>query len=144
MTESYLMSTIHTSKKYNYLSAFLAFFLWGSWAFYVNTDGVSQTGVISAITQGTYSFIITLLMTHFITFQFNKFSDGIFRIVLPPVITVCITGTILIYIHKMAGTPSILLTVSPALTVALLFSFCTVYKLHLESQLQREKNDQLQ
>jgi len=136
------MSTIQTSKKYNYLSAFAAFFLWGSWAFFINNDGASHTGVISAMTQGSYSFIITLLMTRFLTFQFNRFSEGIFRIVLPPVITVCITGTILIYIHKMAGTPSILFTVSPALTVALFYSFYTVYKLHLESQLQRENNDQ--
>ena len=143
MTGSYLMNSIHTSKKYNFLSASLAFLIWGSWAFFINDDGVSHSGVVSAITQGSYSFIITLLMTHFITFQFNRISNGIYQIIVPPVITVSISGTILIYIHKMAGTPSILFTVSPALTVALLFSFYTVYKLHLESQLQRENNDQL-
>lgn len=136
------MSTIHTSKLYRYLSAFFAFLLWGGWAFFINDDENSHTGVISAITQGSFSFIITLFMTHFITFQFNKFSNGIVRIVLPPVITVSITGTMLILIHIMAGTPSILYTVSPALTVALLFSFFNVYKLHLASQIQGRINDQ--
>jgi len=136
------MSTIHTSKHYRYLSAFLAFLLWGGWAFFINDVGDSYTGVISGITQGSCSFIITLLMTHFIAFQFNKFPSGLCRIVLPPVITVSITGTMLIFIHIMAGTPSILLTVSPALMVALVFSFYTVYKLHSMSQRQGKTNDQ--
>ncbi len=136
------MSTTHTSKKYNYLSAVFAFLLWGGWAFYINNDGKSYLGAISGITQGSYSFIITLLMTHLITFQFNKFSRGIFKIIVPPVVTVSITGSALILIHLIAGTPSILLTVSPALTIALLFSFYTVYKLHLANQLQRKTDDQ--
>lgn len=136
------MSTIHISKHYRYLSAFLAFLLWGGWAFYINYDENSHAGVISGISQGSCSLIITLLITYFITFQFNKFSHCIFRIILPPVITVSITGSLLILIHIMVGTPSILFTVSPALTVALLFSFYTVYKLHLASQPQGRINDQ--
>ncbi len=135
------MSTIHTSKHYRYLSAILAFLLWGGWAFFVNHDMESNSGAIAAITQGSYSFIVTLLMTHLIAFQFNKLSSSILRIILPPVMTVGITSIILIYVHTMAGTPSILLTVSPALTAALLFSLYTTYKLHVASLLQREDND---
>lgn len=136
------MSTSQITKLYKYLSALLAFLLWGGWAFYINHDAESYSGLISGITQGSCSFIITLLMTQFIVLQFNRFASGMFRIVLPPVITVSITGTFLVLIHIMVETPSILFTVSPALTVALLYSFYTVYKLHLSSQIQRENNDQ--
>jgi len=116
--------------------------LWGGWAFFINDDGDSHSGIISGTAQGSCSFIITLFMTHSIAIQFNKFSSGIFRIFFPPVITVGITGTMLISVHIMVGTPSILVTVSPALTVALVFSFFTVYKLHVASQEQGRINDQ--
>jgi len=135
------MHTIKTSKHYKYLSAFFAFLIWGGWAFYINHEEESYTGVISGVVQGSCSFIITLLIAYFVTFQFNKFTNGIARVVLPPIITVCITGSMLIAIHIIAGTPAILYTVSPALTVALLFSFYTVYKLHLASQQQRKNNE---
>jgi len=135
------MGTIQTSKHYQYLSAFLAFLLWGGWAFLINNDGESDSGVISGITQGSCSFMITLFIAHFITFQFNKLSNGVMRIVLPPIITVGITGTMLVIIHIIVGTPEILYTVAPALTVALLFAFYTVYKLHVASQQMRKSND---
>lgn len=129
------MSTIQTSIPYRYLSAFLAFLLLGGWAFYINDHGDSHTEIIPGIILGSCSFIITLIMTHFISFQFNKFSSGILRIVLPPVITVNITGSMLIL---WQGHIQFCL---PPLIVALLFNFYTVYKLYLKSQLQREVND---
>ena len=135
------MNNINTSKQFTYISALLAFILWGGWAFYVNGESGNEARILSGITQGTFSFIITLLMTKVIAYQYNKFSRVIFKIFFPPIITVSITGTLLILIHVKVGTPAILKTVSPALTVALLFSFFTVYKLHLESiRLRKELN----
>ncbi len=133
------MSNIQTSKHYAVISALLAFLLWGGWSFYINDAGGYKTRVISGGTQGAYSFMITLLMTNFITFQYNKLSNTIFKILLPPFITVGVTGTMLVFIHIMVGTPSIFYTVSPALTVAFLFSFLTIYKLHFSIPTHKEK-----
>ncbi len=135
------MQTIRTSKKTRFLSASAAFFLWGGWAFFVNDDGGGDIGATAAITQGVYSFIVTLLMTHCITFLFNRLSTTTARIILPPTITVCTTGCILYFIHHLAGTPSIALTIAPALTVAFLFSLYIVSTLH--TTLQHRKNDRL-
>jgi hypothetical protein len=53
-----------TSRFYNVLSAFLAFFLWGGWAYFVNGSTDITRCLISGLTQGTASFIITLVMVH--------------------------------------------------------------------------------
>lgn len=129
------MHNIQTGKYYTFISALLAFLLWGGWAFYINNG---SSGNKSGITQGTCSFIITLLMTHSIAFQYNKLSNAILKTIFPPLITVSITGSILVSIHIIVGTPSVFYTVSPALTVALIFSFFTVYKLHSSGQKHRK------
>ncbi len=136
LAETYLQ----TSRTFQYISASLAFLLWGGWAYFINSGTTSTSGIVPAITQGSYSFIITLLMTHFITFQYNRIPAGVWRTFLPPVITISLTGTLLVFIHKLVGTPEILFTVTPALSIALLFSFYTVYKLHSSSPHERSHN----
>jgi len=135
------MKNINTSKRFTYISALLAFILWGGWAFYINGEFGNKSRILSGITQGTCSFIITLLMTKVIAYQYNQFSRMVCKILFPPIITVSITGTLLVLIHNKVGTPAIFETVSPALTVALLFGFFTIYKLHLEStRLRKDLN----
>ncbi len=132
---------IHTTKLYKYLSAFFAFLLWGGWAFYINHNAINHSGLISGIVQGCCSFVITLIITHFIVIQFNWFTNNIAKIILPPVITISFTSFFLVLIHSLAGTPSILYTVLPAISIAFLFAFFTVYKLHKTSQLQDKSDD---
>jgi len=135
------MNYIKTSKYFTYISALLAFILWGGWAYYVNDEFGSKSRILSSITQGTFSFIITLLMTKLIAYQYNIYPGKLFKIIFPPVITVSATGTLLVLIHIKVGTNSIFKTVYPALTVSLIFGFFTVYKLHLESaKIKKEYN----
>lgn len=119
-----------TSKFYNLMSALLAFLLWGGWAFYVNGQNDVTIGIISGITQGTASAVITLFMVRAVHWIYNTLPPTGLQVIIPAMLTVSFTGSSLAGIHFLAGTPEILFTILPALTVAFLFCLYTTFKLH--------------
>lgn len=122
---------IKTNSNYNLISAVLALLLWGGWSFYINSKVDSlEHGIISGMTQGICSFIITLFMTFLIDKQFNYFKNDTTKLFLPPICTVLLTGSFLTTVHHLIGTPSILYTLTPVLTVAFLFAVVTNFKLY--------------
>ena len=126
-----MTKTIKTDRSYNLISAILAFMLWGGWTFYINTKMDSlQHGIISGLTQGICSFFITLFMTFLIDKQFNYFKNDLAKLCLPPICTVLLTGSFLILVHHLIGTPSIVYTLTPVITVAFLFAVFTNLKLY--------------
>lgn len=120
---------VRTSRYFNLLSAIFAFILWGGWAYHINSQTSTQSGIVAGLTQGTASFLITLFMVHAITLLFHRFHHPFTKVLLPAVIVVCCTSLFLYTVHLVMGTPRILATILPALTVA--FSFClfTSFKL---------------
>ncbi|KAA8733720.1 hypothetical protein F4V57_06600 [Acinetobacter qingfengensis] len=130
-----MQTTVKNTQRYNIVSAIFAFCLWGGWSFYVNSQSTDwHTGVISGLAQGICSFIITLCMTFLIEKQFNFYQDKLAKSILPPLLTVILTGSCLFMIHYLIATPNIIKTISPALTVALLFAFFTNFKLYQQSK----------
>ncbi len=129
-----MSNPIKTTKKFRFLSSSIAFILWGGWAFFINQVDALQAGVISGVTQGTASFLITLFLVHAVTHLYHYFNHAIAKLLFPAIVTVSLTGSCLLFIHYLAQTPHIVLTILPAITVA--FSFClfTSYKLHKSSQ----------
>ncbi len=123
-----------TTKRFNLISAFLAFLLWGGWAFYVNGMGGITTRLVSGVTQGTASFIITLVMVRAITWLFHHLPTNPLCLISPAVITVSCTGSCLAFVHYLVGTPRIVQTISPALTVAFIFCFYTTLKIQKASE----------
>ncbi len=119
-----------TSRLFNIISACLAFLLWGGWAYYVNELSQPGSGVVAGLTQGTSSFIMTLIMVHILTWLYHHFSAKILKLILPTLITVSISGSCLLGVHLWMGTPEILSTIAPALSVALAFSSFTTYKIN--------------
>jgi hypothetical protein len=111
----------------------LAFLLWGGWAYYVNGSTDVTKGLISGLTQGTASFIITLVMVHLVTWFFNHLPGNFLQLPLAAVFTVSITGTCLVGIHLFVDTPKIFYTIAPALSVAFAFCWYTAYKLRKTS-----------
>ncbi len=130
-----------TSRRYNLVSAALAFLLWGIWAYYVNAEtavGVNEqttvgqgqaSPLVSGLTQGTGSFIITLVMVRAVAWLYGHLKAGAVRLVLPAVIVASITGSCLATAHALVGTPNIVQTIAPALSVAFVFNFYTAVKL---------------
>lgn len=102
---------------------------WGGWAYYINSKGSSESGLVSVLTQGAASFLITLFMVQSVTFLFHRFNNPVTKLLFPSFLVICFTSSCLIQIHTVMGTPHILYTIIPALTIA--FSFClyTPYKL---------------
>ncbi len=124
-----MKKNVRTSQLFNFLSAFLAFTLWGGWAYYVNSKGPSESGLVSAITQGTASFMMTLFMVQAVTFLFHRIENPVMKVLFPAILVNFFTCLCLIQVHTLMGTPRIFYTIIPALCVA--FSFClyTSYKL---------------
>lgn len=118
-----------TSLLFKLVSAGLAFMLWGGWAYYVNENATPGAGLLSGMMQGTASFIITLSMVHLVTWFYRHLPVSKITFILPALLTVTMTGSCLIGMHLFIGTPEIINTVLPALSVALAFSLFTTFKL---------------
>ncbi len=134
-------SSIRTSRRFNLISAFLAFLLWGGWAWYVNSDGVSSNSnsvsigsqtspLVSSLTQGIGSFVITLVMVRAVAWLYHRMPGVPLRVLWPAVITVAFTGSCLAIAHCCVGTPNIVRTIAPALSVAFAFNVYTAVKLN--------------
>lgn len=121
--------------KYKLVSALSAFVLWGGWAYFVNYKHDTLSGIISGVTQGTASFIITLFLVRAVMFLFPRFQGKFAQLLFPAIITVSLTGSCLVLIHKAMGTPAVLFTISPALMVA--FSFCIFTAMKLQKILKK-------
>ena len=114
-------------KSYNFISAFLAFVLWGTWAFFMNMDSTNRWE--SALSQGIASFIITLIMIKIIAYFYELFPKTKLFFILPAVITVSITSSFVVGIHLWVKTENILSTVLPTVIVAFLFALFTTKKI---------------
>jgi hypothetical protein len=131
-----------TSRRFNLISAAMAFALWGLWAFWANSDAAGQEGsaspLSSGLTQGAGSFVITLLMVRAVTWLYHHLPAHSIRLVLPALITVVVTGSCLATAHTLVGTPHIVRTIAPAISVAFLFNVYTTAKIHRAETGQEE------
>ncbi len=126
----------HLNRLFVLSSAFFAFVVWGGWAFYINSSPNPTTSIKAGIIQGSASFIITLLMVRSVAWLFTQWPKSHLQLWLPALITVGFTGTCLVSIHYVAGTPHIFHTVAPPLSVAFMFCLLTTYKLRKINQKQ--------
>ncbi|MFL1407035.1 hypothetical protein ACJO2E_16975 [Marinobacter sp. M1N3S26] len=114
------------------LAASLAFALWGGWALVVNREAGWQPALIACLVQGAISFVVTLIMAAAVTWQVRRFRTPVGRVLVPPFLTVSVTGAFLYLAHTLGQTPDVWRTIVPPSTVA----FC--YCLFLSLQLQRQ------
>lgn len=115
------MENIITNKS-KYLSAVLAFLIWGSWAYYINYN--TPNDLVSAFVQGIYSAVMTLLIIHLVAYFYNLLPKSNFYFLFPAFCTLIITS-----IHLLIKTSNILYTIAPALIISFLFSLFTTKKI---------------
>lgn len=125
------------SFRYTLFSAILAFCLWGGWALHVNYALDPIYGLRAGLVQGSMSFIFTILMIHLLAFIYRHSPKKI-RSFLPPILTVCCTGTLLYIVHTLVHTPDVLKTIAPPIAVALNFCWFTNSKFSVS---ESEKNE---
>ncbi len=136
-----MQKSVRTTSLYNLASAIAAFVMWGGWAFFVNSRETDSSGIVSGIAQGTASFTITLLMVRAITFLYHTFNHPILKLLLPALLTVSVTSTCLVLIHLAVGTPHIISTIAPALSVAFAFCLFTTFKLNRINQTETQNQE---
>ncbi len=117
------MGNNKTKYLFNILSAFFAFLLWGSWAYFINQN------IKSALVQGLASFIITIFLIKCVTKIFNFLVLSKARFFLPTAATILITTSSLTAIHFLVGTKNIFYTIAPPVSVATIFCFFVTAKL---------------
>jgi hypothetical protein len=98
-----------------------AFVLWALWAAYSNAGHGTATTVRAALVQGTASFAITIYLTLSVAWLFHRCRIPRLRPVIPVLGTVAVTGSFLMLLHHLVGTPEIFVTVAPPITVAALY-----------------------
>jgi ABC-type Na+ efflux pump permease subunit len=111
-------------------SAFFAFLLWGSWAWYANGANGEWTTLLTAIAQGISSFIVTLVLVELVMRLYHLFKHPLARILLSALIVTMLSASLLLFIHLGVGTKQILQTIIPPSTVAFLFCLYTSIKVH--------------
>lgn len=122
-------------KKEKYLSAIMAFILWGSWSYFVNIE--DENRFISSFFQGIASFMITLFMVKLIIVFSNLFTNSSIYII--SILTVLATSSIVFIGHLIINTQNIFYTIAPTVIVAFMFSLFISKK--YQKSITKDKNE---
>lgn len=90
---------------------------YGSWAAYANFDHGMAIAVRSGLVQGTYSFVLTFLMTWVTEGLFAKLASMPMGAVVTTVVVSFILFVSAYGIHMLVGTPEILMTILPGFVI---------------------------
>ncbi|MCF7980979.1 MAG: hypothetical protein K9K86_03270 [Pseudomonadales bacterium] len=121
---------IRSQKVRIFFSAVAAFMGYGAWAFYVNHAYSLAISLKAAITQGSYSFVITLTMSWLMELLHQAFDTTRTRLPLTILITCLLLYTTSWGINALLGTPEIFMTILPGAVIGTLYTFS--YGLALE------------
>jgi hypothetical protein len=110
-------------------SAIAAALLYGAWAFVVNTGHGVPRALRAGLTQALLSFVQTLLMTLLMETLFRLPRRPWVGGVLAASGALVVASTVSVTVHVVAGTPELLQTVAPVLSLGALFF--VLYSLNL-------------
>ncbi|GAA3930114.1 hypothetical protein [Litoribacillus peritrichatus] len=121
---------VNTSARYKLTSAILACFLYGGWAYFINSGAGALEGLTSGVAQGIASFILTLFIVMVVTKLYHMINAGSrLKVIIPAGLTAVGVAIILSLIHWLIGTDHILPTILPSIIVASVFCVVTGLKL---------------
>lgn len=110
------------------VSASAGLLAYGAWAFIANMEHGNSMAYRAAITQGSYSFVITLLLTGIMEWSFKLHQGSSQRM---RFWKTCIPVCVLLYLSSwvvnfLAGTPNIFLTILPGAILSSVYTFSYV------------------
>ena len=94
-----------------------AFLAMGGWAVFANRGHAMPAPLIAGIVQGVLSACITLFLKRVVEAIAARLT-GLPALAVPPLAAFAISMTLLVTLHRLAGTPEILATIAVPLTVA--------------------------
>lgn len=111
------------------MAGLAGFLVYGSWAAYANFDHGMSIATRSGLVQGTYSLVLTFAMTLVTEWLFGRLC----RLPGGMVFTVVIVSGVLFatayVIHRLVGTPEILMTILPGFVIGSIYT--SIYVLGL-------------
>lgn len=109
-----MIQTLVNSSKFRILiSALAGFVAYGSWGYWVNMSHGWQVGLKSGLTQGSYSFAVTLFYSGLVEWLYAKTRKKALTI-----ITCSFSVIFTSYaVHRLVGTPEILPTIAPGAVI---------------------------
>ena len=107
----------------------LAFSMWGGWTAYINHNHGLTTSLISGSAQGIQSAISTFFGTVFIEWLYKRFGHLKAGAFIVGTITSANSLLIMLLLHYIVGTPEILLTIAPVITMATLYCYSYAFSL---------------
>lgn len=109
---------------------FTGFLFYGGWAFVVNIGYGQMLALKAAITQGGYSFTITLVLALMIEWLFLRTKQWPFRLYFIGVIACSLLYVTSWSLNYLAGTPNILLTILPGAVVSTIYTIIYIIGLN--------------
>ena len=110
------------------------FLFYGAWAFFINFSHGWDSAITAAFTQGGYSFTITLVLALVIEFLFQRLSNTSITALWRNVWVFIAGFSLLLFtsvgINLLTGTPEIVWTVLPGLTVSAVYTVMYILTLN--------------
>ena len=110
------------------------FLFYGAWAFFINFSHGWDSAITAAVTQGGYSFTITLVLALVIEFLFQRLSNMSITALWRNVWVFIVGFSLLLFtsvgINLLTGTPEVVWTVLPGLTVSAVYTVMYILTLN--------------
>lgn len=127
-----LRKTLHSL-----LPAVAGFLAYGGWAVYANWSYGTHSALKAGVTQGTFSFVLTLILNLFMLWLYRLGGPQPMRILSTVLLTCLLIYSLSWGVNYLAGTPEILMTVMPG------WIFSTFYALGYTLSLTRLVTDEV-
>ena len=106
------------------------FVFYGAWAMFINASHGSEHAIKAGLTQGGYSFCITLILALLVEGLFVRLANIRFKNLWVFLAAAILLSTTSVGLNWLAGTPEILWTVLPGLIVSLVYTVVYIFTLH--------------
>ena len=117
-----------------WLPPIAGFLFYGTWAFFINFSHGWDSAITAAVTQGGYSFTITLVLALVIEFLFQRLSNMSITALWRNVWVFIVGFSLLLFtsvgINLLTGTPEVVWTVLPGLTVSAVYTVMYILTLN--------------
>lgn len=132
-----IQALLRSSKVRSFGSAIAAFIGYGSWAYYANHSHGMFTAAKALLTQGGYSFLLTLSLSWIMEHLFRSIKHPQARFPMTFVSTCFLLYATAWGINALLGTPEILMTILPGAIIGTVYTYSytlTLAKLHKTDQ----------
>ena len=110
----------------SFLAGLAGFVAYGGWAFYANSSHGDMIALRSGVVQGSYSFVLTFVMTIVTEWLFTKLYGKLLWLPTLMVIVCSVLFTTAYTINMIAGTPEILMTIFPGFVIGSIYTLIYV------------------